>query len=516
MPNPPAANAFEAMLAHLPDVVSRFDRLHRHVYVNPAGERAVGLPANEIVGKRHRELGLPDAFCEQVERELDDALSGRFVTSTFTFTGPDGRDRHYHALIAPERGPDGRVQTALAVTRDVSELSTALAALAESEQRFLTMFRSSPVLTALISLDDRCMQDVNDAFLTWSGLARDEVVGRASTELACWPPLNLSDVRDRLARESVVSGLEVPFIRESGESGTMLMSVVIVTLGGRQHLLVSGVDLTERKAAERALSEAQSALAVHAAGLEELVRERTHAMRAAHERLVAEMDARSRLEREMLSSVALERERLGRELHDGLSQLLTAAKFKVALLARQAEDGDERTHLATGLHDLASDLHVALTQARDMARALTPPALVNRGLVATLEDLASHASVSYGIRCTCDVAMRVDVPDPDVALHLLRIAQEAMQNAVQHGHAARVIIRLSESGGQYRLDIDDDGSGLPTQPPGAGMGLANMHRRVEAIDGRLVIRTDPGVGSVVSCFWPAERGSASFNESLQR
>lgn len=125
----------ESIVENSPDVISRFDRQLRHVYVNRAVEAASGLTVADFRGKTHAELGMPDELVEpwrQVYREVfETGVEGR---KEFTFPGPDG-PRSYVSRVVPERGPDGTVETVLSVARDVTEWKRAEEARLTIERR---------------------------------------------------------------------------------------------------------------------------------------------------------------------------------------------------------------------------------------------------------------------------------------------------------------------------------------------------------------------------------------------
>ena len=195
-----------------------------------------------------------------------------------------------------------------------------------------------------------------------------------------------------------------------------------------------------------------------------------------------------------------ERTRLGRELHDGLSQLLTSTKFKLALLRRKMERNLPVDAQEVG--ELEGDINHALEQAREMAHGLNPTDLVVRGLAAALQDLALNLEKAFQIKCNCEISSTMAIDDPNVALNLYRIAQEALQNTAQHSHARQVEVRLKENDRIGQLEILDDGTGFSPNRCMGGMGLPNMNARARAIGGQLQIKTVDGSGTHVICSWP--------------
>ncbi|MBC8087531.1 MAG: PAS domain S-box protein [Phycisphaerae bacterium] len=101
-----------------PDILTRFDRNHRHVFVNSAVERATGLPAHQFIGRTNRELGMPAAQCDLWERTIDRVFeTGREQSVDFEFDSPTGR-QYFVGRFVPELGANGEIQYALGFTRD--------------------------------------------------------------------------------------------------------------------------------------------------------------------------------------------------------------------------------------------------------------------------------------------------------------------------------------------------------------------------------------------------------------
>jgi signal transduction histidine kinase len=95
------------------------------------------------------------------------------------------------------------------------------------------------------------------------------------------------------------------------------------------------------------------------------------------------------------------------------------------------------------------------------------------------------------------------IPEAATATHLYRIAQEAVSNALKHGQAKRIIVRLARTEAGTILEILDDGVGVPDPlPPQRGMGLRIMAHRATMIGGTLTVRRGPAGGTVVTCTVP--------------
>lgn len=214
---------------------------------------------------------------------------------------------------------------------------------------------------------------------------------------------------------------------------------------------------------------------------------------------------RARLEDEVLKSAECEQERIGRDLHDGLCQLLTGAKFRSAYLAKIERKKFSAVRREAGA--LEKILNAAIEQTRDLARGLNPVNPVPDGLVVALQQLADHVASPHAPHCFCRLPRPVKVADHHAAQHLYRIAQEAVQNALKHARAKNISIALTRSDGQIVLTVKDDGVGIPNASrKKGGMGLGNMQTRARLIGGRLEIRRRKHGGTAVTCEWPQKPG----------
>lgn len=224
--------------------------------------------------------------------------------------------------------------------------------------------------------------------------------------------------------------------------------------------------------------------------------------------IVRDISERRRLEQEVLRISDEERRRIGQDLHDGLGQQLTGIGLIVRSLARHLRREGHR--LAETAEEVTALLSEADQTARRLARGLVPVELGETGLPSALARLADRAERFFGVTCTFEsyVEDAALFENPEVATHLYRIAQEAVSNAARHGHARHVRIVLAAGPQRLRLRIQDDGHGLPEEPPRRdgtaprGMGIPIMHYRARIIGGSLDLRPGPDGGTVVTCTIP--------------
>ncbi|MGJ6965019.1 sensor histidine kinase [Streptosporangium sp. G11] len=188
-----------------------------------------------------------------------------------------------------------------------------------------------------------------------------------------------------------------------------------------------------------------------------------------------------------------ERRRLGRELHDGLGPALTSVTF-ILDEARRRLDTDPRT-VEKLLVRVREEMIATIASVRELVYGLRPPALDDLGLEGALRAAAGETAVT--------VDGPLDHLPAAVEVAAYRIAQEALTNARRHAGAATVLIRLRRLPGELRVEVTDDGIGLPENPV-AGVGLISMRERAAEVGGSCVIGRGPGGGTRVTARLPVE------------
>jgi len=211
-----------------------------------------------------------------------------------------------------------------------------------------------------------------------------------------------------------------------------------------------------------------------------------------------DITARKKLERQIVEVRDREQRRLGEDLHDGLCQHLVSTAFAARRLA--AKLADRSLPEAEDAVEIAELLGASITQARDVARGLCLVPLETGGLASALEEFAAQVRSRH--RIGCEFVEKGPVPDLEeaVAANLLRIALEAVNNAIKHGQARQITLTLSADPQQIRLEVEDDGIGLqPDYAPGRGMGLHMMNYRARMVGAVFGIQPRGGGGTTVTC-----------------
>jgi len=202
----------------------------------------------------------------------------------------------------------------------------------------------------------------------------------------------------------------------------------------------------------------------------------------------------------LLNAQEDERSRIARELHDDVGQQLALLAIDLELISGAGPDLQAETeHLALEARNLAQGI---VRSVHDLSHRLHPPKLRLIGLVAALDGLQRELSRPDLVIMFEHDNVPATLPH-DVALCLFRVAQEALQNVVKHSAGREVSMQLIGAGNELTLTIADDGVGFEIDAvKGAGIGLISMSERVEAIGGRLTVRTRRGAGTRVEIVVP--------------
>lgn len=204
------------------------------------------------------------------------------------------------------------------------------------------------------------------------------------------------------------------------------------------------------------------------------------------------------LEHQIMDISEQERERIGHELHDGLGQQLTGIAFMSKALAQKL--AHQSPSDANDVEQIVAMINRAISDTRQLARGLQPVEVEENGLMSALEALAANIEKLFHIRCEFRCDTPVLIRDNTVANHLYRIVQEAVNNAVKHGKARHIAVKLCATLGKMQLSINDDGLGFSpgTTDKGAGMGLQIMRYRANMIGAVLEIESAAGHGTKIN------------------
>jgi signal transduction histidine kinase len=258
-------------------------------------------------------------------------------------------------------------------------------------------------------------------------------------------------------------GLQLPFILVSGEIGEDV-AVQAMRDGASDYLLKANL--------KRLAPAAEHAVAAH---------ESRQARQRADQALAASRERLSELAQHLQTSIEMERAAIAREIHDDVGGSLSALKFDLAWMARQASTPAE---LKARLEGAMDSLNHALESSQRIMHNLRP-AILDHGLVPALQWMAQRFERRTGVACSFRASH--DNPELPAGLPLVayRTAQEALTNISKHAHASRASIDFSLAQGVLSLEISDNGKGLSEADlaKARSFGIRGLHERASTVGG---------------------------------
>lgn len=369
--------------------------------------------------------------------------------------------------------------------------------LLEASRRLLFHMNNTPLAVLEWDSADRCIlwnEEAEDLF----GRTRPEMLG---TPCCCEDLIHSEDrPRFREVFERLQQGRQLSDFmacRSIHPAGTVshcewYLSALMDDEGRVQSIMAVVNNVTAR---EEALADLQS-LNGH---LEDAIQERTEELRISNEELRQEIEVRRELEDDLIRISEREHRRIGHDLHDGVCQELAGIRFSLEAMARRRRKG---TVFRSQLDYITGAVERAVRHIRLLSRGLAPLELEDGDLATALKELATNTSELFSVCCTFEaVGPALSMPI-ERSTNLFRIAQEAIQNAIKHGGAARISICLDFKAGQ--LHVTDDGCGLEAalrvpQPLGNGMGLRIMHHRADILNATIQMEPSQSGGTRLIC-----------------
>jgi len=219
---------------------------------------------------------------------------------------------------------------------------------------------------------------------------------------------------------------------------------------------------------------------------------------------IRDITARVESEKRFLKAIDEERMLLGAELHDDLAQQLTGIQYlcEAEAMAQTLKDGEHsmRTKKITQL------LHRAITHVGLLAGGLSPLGVQGLGLDEALSGLAESIRLLY--KCECEVRCdhRLHFDDQTTLIHVYRLIQEALKNAVRHGQASRIKVALLRNSGGVKVTVEDDGRGVDgARAERGGVSLKILKYRAQACGASVSLEPRESGGAILNCLIPVQR-----------
>jgi signal transduction histidine kinase len=213
--------------------------------------------------------------------------------------------------------------------------------------------------------------------------------------------------------------------------------------------------------------------------------------------------------RQRLAAAEAERQRWARELHDDTLQSLSA--LRVGLSTARRSGRAEALEQAVG--GAIEHLEESITNLRALITDLRPASLDELGTAAAVHALAERAArheldVDVSIDLAYEAGREQERHTPELETAVYRMVQEALTNAVKHGKAGRAVVEIHEHDGTVEVKVRDDGEGFDPTAHTDGFGLLGMRERVQLLDGKLTIDSEPDKGTTLTASLPVQRRDA--------
>ena len=252
---------FESLAEHLPDIVTRFDRELRHLYVNPAVRKFTGLSQETYLGKTNRQLGMPEELCAFWDEETRKVFeTGQVRSIEFELETGQGL-RHFESRIAPEFSPDGEVDSVLSIVRDITDRMRAQEQLELERARLRIIIHNAPEGIVVVDRQARILMTNPAADRIYSRPVPygEGYESHASLQI-CQPdgepcdPRELPLTRSALDGETIVNA-ELAIIWPDGQRRDLLVNSAPIgdPEGQRAGAVAMFQDITERERTRRAV-----------------------------------------------------------------------------------------------------------------------------------------------------------------------------------------------------------------------------------------------------------------------
>lgn len=274
--------------------------------------------------------------------------------------------------------------------------------------------------------------------------------------------------------------------------GSGVMTALWDTTGELRGFVKMMRDNTERKEAEEALQASQAQLQALNESLVERVEQRTQQMR--------------KLATELVLAEQKERQRLAHILHDDLQQGLYALQIQLQILNETLVSAQPDI-VQESLQAIKEIIGRTIRLTRHLTVELSPPVLQGEGLVEMLRWLAVQMKQRYGLEVSVSAAPISHRYSNEILILLAQLVNELLFNVVKHAGVNQAHVEIQSESNQMVIDVMDEGRGFDVEqvahgPEGGGYGLRSIQDRLALLDGRLVVTSQPGLGTHAILYVP--------------
>ena len=430
--------------------------------------RSFTPPAEKLLNLIHTDVGRPISEIKpnftlpRMEELIIEAVDAVTVQEVEV---QDNQNRWYSMRIRPYRTSENKLDGVVVTWVDVTELKTSLE---RSEERFRLLVDTVQDY-AIIMLDpEGRVTSWNAGAKRINGYDASEIVGQHFSRF-----FTEEEIRDGKPQRELETAARDGRVEDEGwrvrkDGSTFWANAIVRALREPGERLLGFVkvvrDITDRMLAQRKLQESETSL--------------------------------RELSLNLLSVQDEERRRIGRDLHDSVSQYLASLKLKLDLLQPKLKSGGQ-ARLVKEVEDCAHVAEDALREIRTVSHLLYPPMLDEMGLAHAVQWYVDGFAQRSGIETTTELVDGVPRLPQQTELALYRVLQESLTNVHRHSGSKTAHVRIGVKDRSLVLEVSDEGQGMPrertTEPAQWGVGLRGMHERIRQLGGSLALdSTDAG------------------------
>jgi PAS domain S-box-containing protein len=414
------------------------------IFWNQASENIFGYSSDQILGRSIRELyhGLSDAY--SFRKDLEQFRSEDRLHRQWKARHKSGLEIWLDVRSKILRDENNMEAAYLISVCDIKPLKKVEKQLEESRAISQAIIETS--VDAIITIDGKGrIQSFNKAAEKMFGYTFDEVIGE-NVKLLMPDPYRdkhddyIDNYLETGDRKIIGIGQEVTAVKKNGDVFPIDLSVAEIKWeGGR---IFSGI--------------------------------------------IKDISLRRKLEKSVIEIGEEERTKIGRDLHDGLGQMLTGIRMMSENLARKLKANELPG--ADEVQEISDMIRETDEFARSLSHGLAHVDVDKNGIQEMLQNLCKRSEKMFNINCICDISNTIETDDQTLSLNIYRIAQEAIHNAVKHGRAKKIFVRLAATERHISLIVEDDGIGFDEHfdlTDCSGMGLQLMKHRAGLLGGVL-------------------------------
>ena len=464
---------FELIAENSSDVTVITDWKGKIAYISPGVNRLLGYSTDEL-----SDTNIYDVFCEECWKQLKPMFSkkalkaGAMQDLTFRLVQKSGELLWVNGAVRVIDSPAEKDQNLLFYLRDIHQQQLAFQTLQASEEKYRTLFENMDLGVLEVDANETILY-ANRAMEQITGYSVQELVGQVATQIFVRSEKEKKkvDEQHKIRKKGKESVYEIELIKKNGDVATVVISgAPVLDLNGKVRGSV-GIhwDVTRIRTIEKEL-------------LEERISQEKYILEA---KLQAEEDQRSQI---------------GRDLHDGVGQMLAYMSLFLNMIKAKA------VYDPLDIAQLEKTVKQTLEQVRTLSRTLAPPAIRDLGLRDSVVELVD----SYGILTKPVFKLKVYPQREDARITLdkkivvFRVLQELLNNTFKYANADTISINLYFKANNLHMDFADDGKGFDSAKIQKGVGLDSMRSRIGFYKGNIDIQSAPGKGTKTFIQLPIE------------